>query len=191
MIELLARLDPEEDVKAFDSTVKASLLYAVVHVLKDDPIFADKLLPWEKIFDDDPEFSPDIDWINPENRELARQRKVASRIFAKLVISPISLSFQTFRDRAAKEAGTKVSTYPWVGWLHNEKGEWTVIFKEGISVSGDLFMPGPKEGDNPSALVPIGTAADSRVTLSGDTGAFIIGAPILVRVTDTQNQSPR
>ena len=191
MIELLARLDPEEDVKAFDSTVKASLLYAVVHVLKDDPIFADKLLPWEKIFDDDPEFSPDIDWINPENRELARQRKVASRIFAKLVISPISLSFQTFRDRAAKEAGTKVSTYPWVGWLHNEKGEWTVIFKEGISVSGDLFMPGPKEGDNPSALVPIGTAADSRVTLSGDTGVFIIGAPILVRVTDTQNQSPR
>lgn len=189
MIDLLSRLDPEEENKAFDSTVKASLLYAVVDVLKDDPIFADKLLPWKKIFDDDPEFSPDIDWINPENKELPRQRKVASRIFVKLATSPITLSFQTFRDRAAKQADTKVSTYPWVGWLHNEKGEWTVILKEGASVSGDLFMPGPKQGDNPPALVPVGTAAHSTVTLSGNTGSFIIGAPILVRVTDDPSGS--
>ncbi|MBQ1456686.1 MAG: hypothetical protein IIZ25_12655, partial [Thermoguttaceae bacterium] len=59
----------------------------------------------------------------------------------------------------------------------------------GASVSGDLFMPGPKQGDNPPALVPVGTAAHSTVTLSGNTGSFIIGAPILVRVTDDPSGS--
>lgn len=191
VIDLLTRLDPKDDSKAFDPIVKVALIHMVVDSLKKDPIFADKLSEWEKIVKQNTEFNPDSDWINPENSDLTYQRGIAGEILKQLGTRPLKNSFPTFRDRAAKETDTKVSIYPWVGWLNYEKGTWKVMFKKGVTVSGDLFMTAPKGSGSAPELVKVGTAEENKVTFSGNTQKFIVGAPILIQVMDDSGESPQ
>ena len=191
VIDLLTWLDPNDDNQAFDPVVKVSLIQMVVGTVKKDPIFADKLSEWERIIKKNKEFNPDCDWINPENSDLTVQRTAAGEILKQLGVLPQKSFLVSFRDRADKETNTKISMYPWVGWLNNERGTWKVMFKKDVTVSGELFMAAPKSSGSAPELVKVGTAEGNKVTLSSDAQKFVVGAPVLVRDSDDSGESPQ